>query len=1124
MLLMTVVITLSTATQGLKVEELSDDPWIHAPLPVFPPISYQILNAESLFLSETNRYPMGNSSLQAQRQSFILTGLSGQPAINASYGPMSVEQVVPLDLIHTGPRVRPFILTRQVRSSAPLIRLLFQAVGRKGFISEGTDQTDPGQNDEGFICMTAYAFWETREVRTTCSVPADGGFCLAHLKPEPMWFSPGSTRSSREQRGEMRNNIVELYYQTRPSPTSHCTPQDSKQRKGPIQMNADSLGSTMKRIGKVSLLRSPPGNPTFMRLRLGGAVVIQTSSKPLRPTDTATFYVFLSSISPVEHFILRATVRKGISFSTARPSDSHLWDIVLEPERGSSPQTISVICQRKTAVSGKRGLLEVLQLDFETEESSDQSASQVITWRLELPGNRRDEGVMKIYTTPKDYVGMTPLLMETELLNTAVLTGKKVTVPVRVLAVEADGSITDITNSTRCQSTDEEVLKVSESCDYVFMNGEETRGKTRMTVNFTYSYLSAQLELSVWMPHLPLQIEMSDPELSQIKGWRVPVTSGKRMSWDSEEEEERKGKGCMLQYQQSLVRVLTVFSAETSDLSTDPNRDPNSSALTFFLGPEWQVDITRLVRYSLRVKDPSIARLQGGTVLSGKSVGVTTIQVVSPLSEAVLAERMVRVLDDKVSITELGVQLVSGLSLSLQLSPGSNRAIIATATTKEVLQSPKQEAVVGLWIQFSDGSLTPLDLFDPSGYTLTVTSLNERVVSVRKESPPFSVVAEGEGQGLLLRAELAICEACQKSKRKSKLAVGGGTIKAEFQSGWEHGEIVRVEEKGGSDYGNDGGVPEKDSKMSLSSSRGLQDNLSNTLAGLQESVIRMVTSSTRSTLQEAAGVDISTMNPINRAHVSTTIKPSVDKVLVTVGRGGTVRRNYGNLVDGSDFPSQVEMPKKRPPLVKSDLVRTFGALTDLEVGMYSLIGVSCLAIVAFVLNCASYRLRVRNKKSPVQNQGPPEHRHHWVRLGSALEHVTTVPVAAACKQGLPRDIHSAVGTGEERTATLGRRCNTLPPRPHPTAGRSATLLAKPVRTEPLHSPTSKRNQVQFTTFTTLDIKHLTALKRNGLDINWSSQAGGCGQSGACIQTGNGTESKGYLSDVPWPVVQPGARV
>lgn len=66
------------------------------------------------------------------------------------------------------------------------------------------------------------------------------------------------------------------------------------------------------------------------------------------------------------------------------------------------------------------------------------------------------------------------------------------------------------------------------------------------------------------------------------------------------------------------------------------------------------------------------------------------LQVLSPLTSSVLAERSIRVLDDRVSVTELGVQLVSGLSLSLQLSPGSNRAIVATATTQEVIESLKQ--------------------------------------------------------------------------------------------------------------------------------------------------------------------------------------------------------------------------------------------------------------------------------------------------------------------------------------------------------------------------------------------------------------------------------------------------
>lgn len=49
----------------------------------------------------------------------------------------------------------------------------------------------------------------------------------------------------------------------------------------------------------------------------------------------------------------------------------------------------------------------------------------------------------------------------TDILNTAVLTGKMVSVPVKTLAVEADGSVTDVTNYTNCRSAEEDVLKVS---------------------------------------------------------------------------------------------------------------------------------------------------------------------------------------------------------------------------------------------------------------------------------------------------------------------------------------------------------------------------------------------------------------------------------------------------------------------------------------------------------------------------------------------------------------------------------------------------------------------------------------------------------------------------------------
>lgn len=52
-------------------------------------------------------------------------------------------------------------------------------------------------------------------------------------------------------------------------------------------------------------------------------------------------------------------------------------------------------------------------------------------------------------------------LQDTEILNTAILNGRTVAVPVKVVTVGTDGAVSDVTESVECKSTDEQVIKVS---------------------------------------------------------------------------------------------------------------------------------------------------------------------------------------------------------------------------------------------------------------------------------------------------------------------------------------------------------------------------------------------------------------------------------------------------------------------------------------------------------------------------------------------------------------------------------------------------------------------------------------------------------------------------------------
>ncbi|XP_039361682.1 transmembrane protein 132D isoform X8 [Mauremys reevesii] len=673
-----------------------------------------------------------------------------------------------------------------------------------------------------------------------------------------------------------------------------------------------------------------------------------------------------------------------------------------------------------------------MQIDFEIEDLTDLSGTQLITWQVEYPGDTTsDLGVSKIYVSQKDLVGVLPLAMEAEILNTAILTGKTVAVPVKVVSVEEDGTVTDLLESVECRSSDEDVIKVSDRCDYVFVNGKEMKGKVNVIVNFTYQHLTAPLEMTVWVPRLPLQIEISDTELNQIKGWRVPIISNKRPARDSddEEEDERKGRGCTLQYQHAMVRVLTQFVAEPSD---------PGGQLSYLLGSDWQVDITELVSDFMQVEEPRIAKLQGGQVLIGQELGMTTIQILSPLSDAILAEKTVTVLDEKVTITDLGVQLVTGLLLSLQLSPGSNKAIFATAVAQELLQSPKQEAAISCWVQFSDGSVMPLDIYDVKDFSLMATSLDEKVVSIHHD-PKFKwpvIAAETEGQGTLVKVEMVISEPCQKSKRKSVLAVGSGSIKVKF------------------------GQSDANPNASDSKQNGAGVHLENHASDRHQ----------KTTLQDRA-------RPDGQYYSSSSVGRMEGKGTTTDRSILSKKEDRESLLDDdshlqnipidfTSFPAQVDLPRSNGDLEENDLVQTPRGLSDLEIGMYALLGVFCLAILVFLINCVTFALKYRHKQVPFEEQEGMSHSHDWVGLSNRTEllenHINFSSQQDECITAIDRGVDF-----EESKYLLSTNAQKNVNGQVFRSSDSTFIEGKEQKSEPTASPTSKRKRVKFTTFTTI---------------------------------------------------------
>lgn len=54
-----------------------------------------------------------------------------------------------------------------------------------------------------------------------------------------------------------------------------------------------------------------------------------------------------------------------------------------------------------------------------------------------------------------------PSLQDTEIINTAILTGRTVAIPVKVIAIEVTGIVLDVSDLVECQSHSEDIIKVS---------------------------------------------------------------------------------------------------------------------------------------------------------------------------------------------------------------------------------------------------------------------------------------------------------------------------------------------------------------------------------------------------------------------------------------------------------------------------------------------------------------------------------------------------------------------------------------------------------------------------------------------------------------------------------------
>ncbi|XP_030041742.1 transmembrane protein 132E [Microcaecilia unicolor] len=1012
---------LSAGVYSKVLPTTSDQPSTSVPSQaVTLPISYRLSNTRlAFFLKETRQSLPWNSSSSSPLQRsepFVVFQTKELPVLHVSLGPFSTGQVLPKELLQPSStleipdrltvnwKVRAFITQQRVPASQPVVQVLFYVAGR--------DWDDFGVVDR-LPCVQLHAFRDVREIKSSCRLRGSLATCLVQMELPHTWFGPSAVPLGRRKLPEnldinTETQQVDLFYTLHaPSGDGGCFG-ESPSRRGTAARVEGPTQHPLLRIGSISLVQLPQ-TQQMQEQQLDNNVFIRLPDRPLKPGEVLSIVLYLMSNSSVEHFTLRVKAKKGINLLNTKSRDPQ-WIVNSELLTGGKHSTATVDVSRieGSAQRNRDTSYEIMQLDFEMENFTSQSVTRRIMWHIDYRGRNPPPDLEKVVTEltviQKDIRAIVPLAMDTEIINTAILTGRTVAVPVKVIAIEMNGAVTDVSSFVECKSNNEDIIKVSRSCDYVFVSGKESRGSMNARVIFRYEHLTAPLEMTVWVPKLPLEIELSDTRLSQVKGWRVPILPDRRSvresDDDDEDKEEKQSRGCTLLYQHATLQVFTQFHTTSSE---------GTDQVITMLGPDWMVEVTDLVNDFMKVEDPRIAQMVDSNTLAGREPGVTSFKVVSPLMDMVLGDTPITVAEEKVSITDLKAQVVSGLSLSLHPSPGNSHTIIAKTTAQHTLKTPKQEALLNLWISYSDGTTAPLSLYDPKDYNLVVSSLNEKVVSVKQDRAfPLVVASEMEDSGSLLRAELIICEACQKTKRKSILFTTFANVRVHFGSEEAAGEEegLMVDYPGASDMPNKPDVNDQEDKATR------------------------------------------TANTTARASVESRLNPS----------------------EGSSLPNIIQTIDDFPT-IPTGFVQVARGLTDLEIGMYALLGVFCLAILVFLINCIVFVLKYRHKRIPPEGQANTDHSHHWVFLGN----------------GQPLRAQNDLSPQPESPGNPLESVQTCCHADHHSSGSSQTSVQSQVHgrgdgssggstrehsEDPLNSPTSKRKRVKFTTFTTMPSEEL----------------------------------------------------
>lgn len=252
-----------------------------------------------------------------------------------------------------------------------------------------------------------------------------------------------------------------------------------------------------------------------------------------------------------------------------------------------------------------------------------------------------------------------------------------------------------------------------------------------------------------------------------------------------------------------------------------------------------------------------------------------------------------------------------------------------------------QEGVLDISIHFSDNTTFPLEFVSPQDYFLEVISMNSHVLGISPYVKPYQprILALGQGHGELLKVIFNLGYQCEKKKSRP--------IAVEYLK-WDIDFQQRLKTQNGP-FQSDAHFD------SNRASERHEENYSDKITtGLDNTDISKVP--LRSKFSKLPKMDDN--------------KDLSDTKLIPID----IDFAENIYEESSDYTQTKQEPLR--------YVEKKG-LTPLEIGMYVLLAVFCVAIAVFMINCIMFMVRYKRKRMPKGVREPVSQAHDWVWIGRA---------------------------------------------------------------------------------------------------------------------------------------------